>query len=111
MTTATLLFGVAVIPAIVGLTQVAKDAGIPSTFAPGIAVVLGILAGLAQLYAGTWPWIQAVVLGITFGLSACGLYAGAKTVGSQLFNSSASQPVTTVPPAPTTDPTTAQPSP
>jgi hypothetical protein len=75
-----LLFGIAVVPAIVGLVEVGKDLGVPTRVAPALAVLFGILAGLAQLYAGQWPWIQAVVLGISLGLSACGLYSGAKTV-------------------------------
>lgn len=73
----TLLFGIAVIPAIVGLVQVAKDLGVPSNYAPLCAVVFGLLAGFAQFYAGQLPWISAAVTGIALGLSAVGLYAGA----------------------------------
>jgi hypothetical protein len=75
-----ILFGIAVVPAIVGLVEVCKDLGVPTRVSPALAVCFGILAGLAELYAGQWPWIQAVVLGISLGLSACGLYSGAKTV-------------------------------
>ena len=38
----TLLFGIAVIPAIVGLVQVVKDLGLPSNYAPLAAVVFGL---------------------------------------------------------------------
>lgn len=75
-----ILFGVAVVPAVVGLVEVCKDLGLPTRAAPAAAVVLGVLAAMAQLYEGQWPWIQAVVLGVSLGLSACGLYSGAKTV-------------------------------
>jgi hypothetical protein len=74
------VFGVMVVPAIVGLTEVTKDLGVPSRFSPGIAVVFGILAGMAEFYGGQWPWMQAVVLGVSLGLSACGLYSGVKTI-------------------------------
>jgi hypothetical protein len=75
-----ILFGIAVVPAIIGLVEVGKDLGLPTRAAPAIAVILGILAGLAQLYATRWAGIEAIVLGIALGLSACGLYAGMKTI-------------------------------
>lgn len=75
-----ILFGIAVIPAVIGLVEVCKTLGLPTRAAPALAVAFGVLAALAQLEAGTWPWIQAVVLGVSFGLSASGLYAGVKTV-------------------------------
>jgi hypothetical protein len=80
----TLLFGIAVIPAIVGLVQVVKDLGVPSNYAPLAAVLFGLAAGFAQFYAGQLPWISAAVTGIALGLSAVGLYAGAKTVASNV---------------------------
>ena len=80
----TLLYGIAVIPAIVGLVQVVKDLGAPSNYAPLAAVVFGLLAGFAQFYAGQLPWISAAVTGIALGLSAVGLYSGAKTVAQNV---------------------------
>lgn len=70
-----ILFGVVIVPAVVGLVQVLKDADLPSGFSPAAAVLLGVLAALAQLYAHDWPWIQAVVVGVALGLSAVGLYS------------------------------------
>jgi hypothetical protein len=90
MTTLT-LFGVAILPAIVGLTQVAKDTGLPSRFAPLIAVVFGVLAALAQTLASTHPWIPNAAAGIALGLAACGLYDTAKNVIPSLL------PATTLP--------------
>lgn len=75
-----LLFGVAVVPAIIGLTQLTKEIGIPGRFAPLVAVVFGVLAALAQVYSGQWPWIPAVVLGVSLGLSAVGLYSTTVTL-------------------------------
>ena len=74
------LYGIFIVPAIVGLTQVAKDTGLPAKFAPLIAVLIGAAAGIAQLEQGKLPWIPAIALGIVFGLSACGLYDTAKNV-------------------------------
>ena len=78
-----ILFGIAVVPAVVGLVEVGKDLGLPTRAAPAAAVAFGVLASMAQLYAGTWPWIQAVVLGVALGLSASGLYSGAKTIAAK----------------------------
>lgn len=78
----TLLYGVAIVPAIIGLTQVCKELGAPDRAAPAIAVVFGILAALAQAYAGKWPWIPAAVVGISLGLSAVGLYSTSATIAS-----------------------------
>jgi hypothetical protein len=94
----TLLFGIAVIPAIVGLVQVAKDLGAPSNFAPAIAVVFGLLAGFAQFYAGQLPWISAAITGIALGLSAVGLYAGAKTVAHNVSIQPKTDQISAVPP-------------
>jgi hypothetical protein len=74
------VYGVASVPAIIGLVEAAKRLGLPSTWAPALAVVLGILAGAAVLAGPGQPWIQPVVQGIALGLSAAGLYAGTSTV-------------------------------
>jgi hypothetical protein len=101
----TLLFGISAIPAIVGLVQVVKDLGVPSNFAPLCAVIFGILAGFAQFFAGQLPWIPAAVTGVALGLSAVGLYSGARTVASNVSFLSKNSPipaatVTIVPNAP-----------
>ncbi len=74
-----LLYGVAVVPAVIGLTQIAKTAGLPGQFAPIIAVMLGILAGLAEMYGTQWPIIQTIVVGVGLGLSSIGLYSAGST--------------------------------
>jgi hypothetical protein len=83
----TTLFGILIVPAIVGLVEVAKDVGLPSKMAPAAAVLFGILAALAALYQTRWPWIQAVTIGVALGLSAVGLYSGASTILPDLLKS------------------------
>jgi hypothetical protein len=75
-----MLYGIFIVPAIIGLAQVAKDTGLPSRFTPLITVFLGVAAGLAQFEQGKLPWLPSIALGIVFGLSACGLYDTAKNV-------------------------------
>jgi hypothetical protein len=82
--TGQLLFGIAIIPTIAGIVQVSKQAGLPTHLAPMLALLLGILAGLAQAQGSSSPWIQAVALGCTLGLSASGLYSGAQTISQKL---------------------------
>lgn len=88
-----LLFGVVIVPAVVGLTQVVKECGVPSRLAPAAAVFFGVLAGLAQIYGAHFQWIQAVVIGIALGLSAVGLYSGATSLfaATQAASPAASQ--------------------
>lgn len=89
-----LLYGVAVVPAVIGLTQIAKTAGLPNQFAPIIAVLLGILAGLAEMYGAQWPIIQTIVVGVGLGLSSIGLYSA----GNTAYTHVASRNNTAVPP-------------
>ncbi len=81
-----LLYGVAVVPAVIGLTQIAKTAGLPNQFAPIIAVLLGILAGLAEMYGTQWPIIQTIVVGVGLGLSSIGLYSAGSTAYTHVTN-------------------------
>ena len=60
-----------IVPVIIGLVAVATRVGLPTRFAPLLAVVLGVLS----------MWVSDVTLlqGIIFGLSSSGLYDVAKT--------------------------------
>lgn len=94
-----LLYGVAVVPAVIGLTQIAKTAGLPAQFSPIIAVLLGILAGLAEMYGTQWPIIQTIVVGVGLGLSSVGLYSAGSTAYTHVANRNtpASPPQTSSP--------------
>jgi hypothetical protein len=86
------LFGIVVVPAVVGLVQVCKQAGLPSQLAPAAAVFFGILAALAELYQTSWPWTQAIVVGVALGLSASGLYSAGATLIPALSSKLTAQP-------------------
>lgn len=58
------------IPLLVGLTQVAKMAGLPKNLTPAFTIVLAIFLGN---FLGL-----GVMEAIVFGLSACGLYSAGK---------------------------------
>jgi hypothetical protein len=66
-----------VIPMIVGLVELARRAGLGSARSSALAIVLGLTVRLAYTAAGgtTEPaaWVDAVVQGLTIGVSASGL--------------------------------------
>lgn len=59
------------IPAIIAIVEAAKVAGLPVKVAPLVAIIAGVIAGY---------FMGDVVNGIIFGLSASGIYSGAKTL-------------------------------
>lgn len=62
------------IAAIVGVTQAIKGVGLPSNFAPFVAIALGVVTMIA--FSGLEP--QPIFDGVIAGLTAAGLYSGVK---------------------------------
>ena len=60
------------VPIVVALVQLLKGIGLPVRFAPLASLVLGVLG---TLVVGTFD----VLAGVVVGLSAAGLYSGART--------------------------------
>ena len=78
------LGGVAVVPLIVGLVEMAKRLGLGSAWSAPLAVGLGLLASLgwAATHGGPAAELErAALVGVGLGLSASGLYSGAKRLG------------------------------
>lgn len=69
---------------IVALVEGAKRLGLPVRWAPLLAVCLGLLCGVLARLAAVAPsvhrWYEAAGGGIVLGLSAAGLYSGAKAL-------------------------------
>ena len=63
------------VPAILGLVQAAKTAGLNSRYAPLLAVLLGLVSS----FIFSTNWLE----GITAGLAAAGLWSGVKATASQ----------------------------
>jgi len=72
------IFGVALVPIIIGLAEIAKRLGVPKKYLPVLDLVLGIVAGF--IYAAPGNAKEAALVGIALGLSASGLYSGVKNV-------------------------------
>ena len=65
--------------AILGLINLAKGLGLPTTLAAPLAVVLGVALGLADRFLGGIPGYVAAADGLLLGLGAVGLYDATKT--------------------------------
>lgn len=79
------IINIATVPAVIALVTLAKDLGLPSKFAALVAVVLGVALSLFSTAAvsGTITnWYEPIGVGVILGLSASGLYDGAKAVGT-----------------------------
>lgn len=74
----------ATVPAVIALVTLFKDLGLPSKLSPLLAVVLGVaLSVLGALSLGAVTnWYETVSLGVILGLSAAGLYDGARAIGA-----------------------------
>lgn len=70
------VYDVVLIPLILGLVELFKRAGISSKVLPFIALVLGIVVGV--VYIAEFDLKQGILIGAMLGLSASGLYSGAK---------------------------------
>lgn len=66
---------------IIGLAELAKKIGLEPKFVPILDLFLGLVSGIG-IYGLAFGRgiIQGILLGIFFGLSACGLFSGAKNV-------------------------------
>ena len=74
-----MVYGVTLSAIIVGVIEVFKKLGLPHRWCPLIALILGILVGV--FYVGE-DVKEGILIGISIGLSSCGLYSGVKnTIG------------------------------
>lgn len=76
----------ATVPVILAIIQLLKTSGMPAKASPIAAVGFGLVFSIADHFAfqNTDNVYSAVVMGITLGLSAAGLYDGIKITGKIL---------------------------
>lgn len=70
------VYQVAIVPLIVGVVELLKGLGLPNKFSAPVASLLGIFAGVFYLYPMDIP--KGIIVGLSLGLSASGLYSGTK---------------------------------
>lgn len=71
------IYGIALVPLIVGIVEVTKQVGLPTRFAPLLALLLGLGSGFVM---HTTSISETLVTGVMVGLSASGLYSAGKTM-------------------------------
>ncbi|MBS4209453.1 hypothetical protein [Bacillus sp. FJAT-50079] len=71
------IYDVVLIPLIMGIVEMFKKAGVNKKYLPFIALAIGIIIGV--VYVAAMDWKQGVLVGMMLGLSASGLYSGAKS--------------------------------
>lgn len=73
-----------IIPVIIAVTEVLKGLGLPRKFAALVSLVLGVVAGVFYL---DHPELKIRIFqGLLYGLSAAGLYSGAKNTIQEMRN-------------------------
>jgi len=70
------IYNVAIIPLIVGVVELAKKLGLPDKFAAVLSAILGVVIGLVYVAPENPP--KAILVGLSMGLAASGLYSGVK---------------------------------
>ena len=74
-----IMYGVAIVPLIIGAVALVKQAGLPSKYAGLVAWALGLIVSFAHgCTDGGWSLVQCVVIGSAQGLTAAGLYSTQK---------------------------------
>ena len=77
---------IATVPAVIALATIAKDMGFPVKLVPLLSIAFGVAlqALQAMTLGGVDNWYEILAMGLILGLSASGLYDGAKAVGAKV---------------------------
>lgn len=78
------IYGLALVPLIMGMIELVKVVGLPKKYSPVAAVILGIFFGFYYLAPGDPQ--KAIFFGIVIGLSSVGLYSGTKNTMQQVLD-------------------------
>jgi hypothetical protein len=70
------IYGVALLPVVIGLLEIVKMFKVPTKYIPLISLAIGILMGIFFIAPGEYP--KAILLGVQLGLAAVGLHSGVK---------------------------------
>lgn len=70
------IYDIAIIPLIIGVTELMKKLGLPDKFAALFSAVLGTVIGI--VYIAPENLSEAILVGLAMGLAASGLYSGTK---------------------------------
>jgi L-lactate permease len=74
---------VAIVPIILAIVQALKLVGMPNKYSPLASIALGIIVGFIFRH-DTADLSQTILAGVTYGLSASGLYSGVKSTSETI---------------------------
>ena len=83
-----MLTTLAAVPAILAVINLVKSVGLPSRWAPIVAVFLGVAFNVAEGAFADNFWYGLIRGGLILGLGAAGLYDTAKIAGATVFGGS-----------------------
>lgn len=64
---------------IIAISEVLKNAGLSPKYIPLVDLALGLMSGIF-VYWGQYTFTQRVIIGLGYGLSACGAFSGFKNL-------------------------------
>lgn len=70
------VYGVSIIPIIIGLVQLLKQFGVPKQMLPLASMLIGIILGVVFVAPDNWK--KGILVGIWLGLGATGMHSGIK---------------------------------
>lgn len=70
------VYGIALIPVLVGLNELLKRSGLPARYIPLSSLIIGFFFAFYYLAPGDFK--RSLLLGTVIGLSAVGLFSGTK---------------------------------
>lgn len=72
------VYGIALLPIIIGLVQVVKQFNIPNKYMPIVSIVIAEIISLFFIMNGDGDYRKAILIGLQLGLAAVGLHSGYK---------------------------------
>lgn len=78
------IYDVVIAPLILGIVELMKKLGLPGKFSGLVATILGIVIGILYLYPENV--LQGILVGMSMGLTASGLYSTTKNTVEGIKN-------------------------
>lgn len=74
------VYGIALLPIIIGLVQLVKGFRIPNKYMPIVSIIIAEAISIFFMMNGDTDYKKAILVGLQLGLAATGLYSGVKNI-------------------------------
>lgn len=64
---------------IIAIAEIIKNMGVDPKYIPLVDLILGLISGFV-VYWGVYDFVTAMMIGVVYGLSACGAFSGYKNL-------------------------------